>query len=89
MILRPKSRPLARLDTSDEAFNLLYSGGIFEIIETISMGMPIVYFKGNLNYDLFLSLIVVLFLANSADPDEMKHYAAFHLGLHCLDEVPI
>ena len=23
-------------------------------------------------------------LANSADPDEMLHYAAFHLGLHCL-----
>ena len=23
-------------------------------------------------------------LANSKDPDEMLHYAAFHLGLHCL-----
>ena len=23
-------------------------------------------------------------LANSADPDEMPHYVAFHLGLHCL-----
>ena len=22
--------------------------------------------------------------ASSADPDEMPHYAAFHLGLHCL-----
>ena len=22
-------------------------------------------------------------LANSVDPDEMQHYAAFHLGLHC------
>ena len=21
---------------------------------------------------------------NSIDPDEMQHYAAFHLGLHCL-----
>ena len=21
---------------------------------------------------------------NSVDPDEMQHYAAFHLGLHCL-----
>ena len=27
---------------------------------------------------------VVLILANSADPDEMQHYAAFHRGLHCL-----
>ena len=25
-----------------------------------------------------------LVLANSADPDEMPPYAAFHLGLHCL-----
>ena len=23
-------------------------------------------------------------LANSKDPDEMPHYAAFHQGLHCL-----
>ena len=23
-------------------------------------------------------------LANSEDPDEMQHYAAFHQGLHCL-----
>ena len=26
------------------------------------------------------------FLANSADPDEMPHNAAFHLGLHCLQK---
>ena len=23
-------------------------------------------------------------LTNSEDPDEMPHYAAFHLGLHCV-----
>ena len=38
----------------------------------------------SLKYDVFLSLKVVLILANSADPDEMQHYAAFHLVLHCL-----
>ena len=27
---------------------------------------------------------IVFILVNSADPDEMQHYAAFHLGLHCL-----
>ena len=32
---------------------------------------------------------VVLILANSADPDEMQHYAAFHLGLHGLPECPL
>ena len=32
----------------------------------------------------FLSLKIVFVLANSEDPDGMPHYAAFHLGLHCL-----
>ena len=27
-------------------------------------------------------------LANSADPDEMQHNAAFHLGLHFLPKYP-
>ena len=25
-------------------------------------------------------------LTNSVDPDEMPHYVAFHLGLHCLQK---
>ena len=37
---------------------------------------------------VFLSLKVVLILANSADPDEMEHDAAFHLDLHCLPKYP-
>ena len=28
----------------------------------------------------------ILGLANSVDPDEMPHNAAFHLGLHCLQK---
>ena len=28
-------------------------------------------------------------LANSADADEMPHYASFHLGLHCLPKFPL
>ena len=31
---------------------------------------------------------IVLILANSTDPDEMQHYAAFYLGLHCLPKYP-
>ena len=27
-------------------------------------------------------------LVNSANPDEMPHYVAFHLGLHCLSKYP-
>ena len=33
--------------------------------------------------NLFFSLKIVFVLANSANPDEMPHNAAFHLGLHC------
>ena len=33
--------------------------------------------------------IVYLFYLNSVDPDEMLHYAAFHLGLHCLQKYPL
>ena len=47
------------------------------------MGLPIVYIKGSQvefsKYDIFLSLTVVLILANNED-----HYAAFYLGLRCL-----
>ena len=33
---------------------------------------------------LLLSLKIFFVFSNSADPDVMPHYAAFHLGLHCL-----
>ena len=33
---------------------------------------------------VFLFLKIYIIIANSADPDEMPPYAAFHLGLHCL-----
>ena len=38
---------------------------------------------------VFLSLKIELVLANSADPDEMLHNAAFHLGLHLFAKIPI
>ena len=42
-------------------------------IDSKSVGLYIVYFRA-LNYDVFLSLKVVLILANSADPFEMQHF---------------
>ena len=61
-------------------------------ISTISMGLPIVRLKGSqaefLKYDIFLSLKIVFIIANSAGLDEMRHYAAFHLGFHCLQKYP-
>ena len=41
-----------------------------------------------LNYSVFLSLKAVSILANSADPDEKQHYAAFQLGPHCFPKYP-
>ena len=35
-------------------------------------------------YCICVSLKINFLLANSADPDEMPHHAAFHLGPHCL-----
>ena len=37
---------------------------------------------------VFICLKIDFVFANSADPDEMLHYAAFHLGLHCLPKYP-
>ena len=34
--------------------------------------------------DVSQFLKIVLTSAKSVDPDEMQHYAAFHLGLYCL-----
>ena len=42
------------------------------------------YIKGSQDYDVVLSLEVVLILVNSVDPDEMHHYAAFYLVILCL-----
>ena len=51
-------------------------------------GWSIVYIEGSQvtikKKIVFLSLKIGFVLANSADPDEMLHYAAFYLGLHCL-----
>ena len=61
-------------------------------IDTISMDFfcPFCMLKGCRSYflynDIFLSLkILIAFISEkSADPDEMSHYAAFILDLHCL-----
>ena len=39
------------------------------------------------NNCIFLSENLFTF-TNSVDPYEMQHYAAFHLGLHCLTKYP-
>ena len=55
-------------------------------IKTISMKLSILYCWSNyILSDAFLSQKIMFIWANSADdPDEMPHFAAFHLDLHCL-----
>ena len=35
---------------------------------------------------VFFCLKIFFTFTNSVDPDEMQHYAAFHLSLHCLQK---
>ena len=37
----------------------------------------------------FFCLKICFTFTNSVDPDEKQHYAAFHLGLHCLSKYPL
>ena len=55
----------------------------------LNLGWFIVYIEGSqvIIYPTkiyLFSLTIILGLANSVDADEMPHYVAFHLGLHCL-----
>ena len=43
-------------------------------------------YLGMLGYKLKTILYSFVTFTNSVDPDEMQHYAAFHLGLHCLQK---
>ena len=58
--------------------------------DTVKSGWSIVYIEGSQviisKNILFFSLKVDFVLANSADPDEMPHYVAFHLSFHCLQK---
>ena len=63
-------------------YRLIQSGrdSPFYILRGYSQKIP--------NYDVFQYLKFGFILANIADPDEMLHHAAFHLGLHCLSKYP-
>ena len=54
------------------------------MVNCIYQGCQRLYFTNKIAY---LSLRMVLLLANGVDPDEMSLYdAGFHLGLQCLPE---
>ena len=54
--------------------------------DTVMSGWSFVYTEGSQviidKKNVFLSLKIDFVSANSADPDEMRQYAAFHPGLH-------
>ena len=56
--------------------------------DTVKSGWSIVYIEGSqiiiFKTIIIFSLKVEFVLANSADPDEMPHNAAFHQSLHYL-----
>ena len=65
-----------------------YTDEFFHLVRYNESGMSIVHFKGLWarisNYDVLTYPKNVLILVNSADPDEMPQYGAFHLTLYCL-----
>ena len=60
------------------------------------MGLFAIYFKGS-HVEIYFqvcsyvlqSLKIVFMIANSAGPDEMVNFVAFHLGLHCCQNNPV
>ena len=57
-------------------------------INAIRVGLAIIFLRGHrlkfLNDYVFLSQKIVFISTKSVDPDEMLHFAAFHLGIHSL-----
>ena len=59
--------------------------------ETRNLGSPYYISRGvRLNLKkknvVFFFLKIFFTFTNSVDPDEMQHFAAFHLGLHCVQK---
>ena len=62
---------------------LMHSSFWFDSINT-GWSIVLVFIEGSQIRIVFLSLKNGFVLANSVGPDEMPHYAAFHLCLHYL-----
>ena len=63
----------------------LFTNGLFLLVRYNKLGIVHCTLVIILKKYCFFSCLRILFtLPNSDYPDEMPHYAAFHLGLHCL-----
>ena len=65
-------------------FFLLVWCNKLQIVHCTYLGFKVITFKKNSVF--FCRKIFFNLNTNSVDPDEMQHYAAFHLGLHCLQK---
>ena len=58
--------------------------------DTMNLGLSIGHILGCqviiLKNIVFFCLKISFTFTNSVDPDEMQHFAAVHLGLHCLQK---
>ena len=71
--------------------NPLFNNGFFLLVWYNKFGIVQCAYVGVLGYNLkknvFFCLKIFFTFTNSVDPDEMQHYAVFHLGLHCLQKI--
>ena len=72
-------------------FKPLYTiNGFFLLARYNILGIVHCTYPGVSGYNfqkiVFFYLQIFFTFTNSVDPDEMQHYAAFHLGLHCLQK---
>ena len=66
--------------------NPLHTGGLFHCY---MLDKSICHFRGvrSILSLLFLIFLWKILLANNVDPDQMQHYVASDLGLHCLSMI--
>ena len=72
-------------------FNPLYTTNrLFLLVRYNKLGIvhcTFLWVSGyNLKKIVLFCLKIFFTFTNSVDPDEMQHYAAFHMGLHCLQK---
>ena len=88
---QPSFKPLASLDSYVCLFSPLCTSGFFLLIGYNKLGFVHCSYLGVSDYNLnvFFCLKIFFTFTSSVDPDEIAHYAAFHLGLHCLPKYPL
>ena len=74
---------MGRKESNQINKQIIYSDGFSTTDNTVRIVLSITCFKGYslefTNYDVLQSLKIGIFLASSADPDEMQHSVAFYL----------